>query len=142
MFGSSGNVAYQNPMERGHGGGNSHGGIGGMSVAHGMINHHRDPTAEMAASENRDYSVNIEMSNASNPYSNNRNVPNLLKNVNDMNKNGSGEGQKGHHQRNSTEMPDGWEKRTSAEGEKYYIDTVTSTSHWDLPSKDSHLIDM
>jgi|TARA_B110000208_G_scaffold166166_1_gene204869 hypothetical protein len=37
----------------------------------------------------------------------------------------------GHHARNSTQMPDGWDKHTDEEGNRYYSDgNVTS---WDAP---------
>jgi len=37
------------------------------------------------------------------------------------------------HQRKVTELPTGWERRTSEEGHKYYVDGNTMTSHWEVP---------
>jgi fibro-slime domain-containing protein len=39
----------------------------------------------------------------------------------------------GHHARQSTTLPRGWDKDTTEEGDRYYIDTSTGDTHWDAP---------
>jgi hypothetical protein len=39
-----------------------------------------------------------------------------------------------HHARNSTQLPDGWDKLHDDEGNKYYADNETGTTSWEPPS--------
>merc|ERR1712166_518568 len=46
-----------------------------------------------------------------------------------MNKNKVG----GDHKRNSTQLPDGWEKHEDEEGNRYYAEEATGMTAWDAP---------
>jgi hypothetical protein len=39
----------------------------------------------------------------------------------------------GHHARNSTQLPDGWDKLHDDDGNKYYADNNTGETSWDAP---------
>ena len=40
---------------------------------------------------------------------------------------------KQHHSRNSTQLPDGWDKHHDEEGNKYYADENSGETSWDAP---------
>ena len=39
----------------------------------------------------------------------------------------------GDHKRNSTQLPDGWEKHEDEEGNRYYAEEATGMTAWDAP---------
>ena len=39
----------------------------------------------------------------------------------------------GHHARNSTQLPDGWDKHTDEEGNRYYAEAASGLTAWDAP---------
>ena len=40
---------------------------------------------------------------------------------------------KNHHSRNSTQLPDGWDKDTTGEGDRFYIERESGLTTWDAP---------
>jgi hypothetical protein len=42
-----------------------------------------------------------------------------------------------HHQRASTQLPDGWDKKNDEEGNRYYVETETGETAWDAPEWDA-----
>ena len=142
LFASRGSLKFSNPMGQPGQSGQQSGqqSVGGqhssesqktqMSVPRGTLNHHRDPTVELSTTHagTTGFAREIEMSSQQQQrdHHDDDNDDN-----NDIIMHTRGQQ---HHQRNSTELPEGWDREYDDDGEKYYVDSNTATSHWELPS--------